>query len=157
MERRDNSEETIQYINEKLKATWSLEQIACAAAPVKVPSWRTIYRWIYEKYLVNGNLSPAKKRKDTRGERNQRQIQSREVHTEERQERIQPKRSGALGSGYSGKRTRKEQSLFCDLGRTKNTVLHSSENPGQKSRHHGKRNCGNIVSFSERISKNDYL
>ena len=101
--------------------------------------------------------SPSKKRKDTRGERNQREIQSWEVHTEERQERIQPKRSGALGSRHGGKRTRKEQSLFCDLGRTKNTVLHSSENPGQKSKHHGKRNCGNIVPFSERISKNDYL
>ena len=39
-------EETIAYINEKLKATWSPEQIAGAEAPVPVPvlSWRTIYR-----------------------------------------------------------------------------------------------------------------
>ena len=58
-------EETIQYINEKLKATWSPEQIACAPAPVKVPSWRTIYRWIYEKYLVNGNLKVLRRKGKT--------------------------------------------------------------------------------------------
>src|SRR5574344_2540767 len=59
------NEETIQYINEKLKATWSPEQIACAPAPVKVPSWRTIYRWIYEKYLVNGNLKVLRRKGKT--------------------------------------------------------------------------------------------
>ena len=70
------NEETIQYINEKLKATWSPEQIACAPAPIKVPSWRTIYRWIYEKYLVNGNLKVLRRKgkthagKETRGKYN---------------------------------------------------------------------------------------
>ena len=70
------NEETIQYINEKLKATWSPEQIACAPAPVKLPSWRTIYRWIYEKYLVNGNLKVLRRKgkthagKETRGKYN---------------------------------------------------------------------------------------
>ena len=59
------NEETIQYMNEKLKATWSPEQIACAPAPVKVPSWRTIYRWIYEKYLVNGNLKVLRRKGKT--------------------------------------------------------------------------------------------
>ena len=34
-----------------LKATWSPEQIACTPCELKMPSWRTIYRWIYEKYL----------------------------------------------------------------------------------------------------------
>lgn len=28
------------------------EQIACTPCELKLPSWRTIYRWIYEKYLV---------------------------------------------------------------------------------------------------------
>ena len=51
------SQATIEYINEKLKATWSPEQIACTPCGLKMPSWRTIYRWIYEKYLVK--RSPA--------------------------------------------------------------------------------------------------
>ena len=50
------SQEVIEYIEEKLRATWSPEQIACTPCELKIPSWRTIYRWIYEKYLVNGNL-----------------------------------------------------------------------------------------------------
>ena len=37
------NEETIAYINEKLKATWSPEQITGAKAPVPVPSWRTAH------------------------------------------------------------------------------------------------------------------
>ena len=70
------NEETIAYINGKLKATWSPEQIAGAKAPVPVPSWRTIYRWIYEKYLVNGNLKVLRRKgktrngKETRGKYN---------------------------------------------------------------------------------------
>ena len=47
------SQEVIEYM---LRATWSPEQIACTPCELKMPSWRTIYRWIYEKYLVNGNL-----------------------------------------------------------------------------------------------------
>ena len=56
------SQATIEYINEKLKAAWSPEQIACTPCGLKMPSWRTIYRWIYEKYLV--------KRSPATGERN---------------------------------------------------------------------------------------
>ena len=62
-----------EYINEKLKATWSPEQISCTPCDLKMPSWRTIYRWIYEKYLVNGNLKVLRRKgkshgvKETRG------------------------------------------------------------------------------------------
>ena len=42
-----HSQEGIDYINEKLEATWSPEQIACTPCELKMPSWRTIYRWIY--------------------------------------------------------------------------------------------------------------
>ena len=45
------------YYEEKLRATWSPEQIACTPCELKMPSWRTIYRWIYEKYLVNGKYN----------------------------------------------------------------------------------------------------
>lgn len=51
-----SNEQVIAYIEEKLLATWSPEQIASTPSPVPLPSWRTIYRWIYEKYLLNGNL-----------------------------------------------------------------------------------------------------
>ena len=36
------SQEVIEYINEKLKATWSPEQIACTPCELKRPSWRKI-------------------------------------------------------------------------------------------------------------------
>ena len=67
------NEEVIAYIEEKLKATWSPEQIACTPCELTLPSWRTIYRWIYEKYLVNGNLKVLRRKgkshgsKETRG------------------------------------------------------------------------------------------
>ena len=67
------NEEVITYIEDKLKATWSPEQIACTPCELTMPSWRTIYRWIYEKYLVNGNLKVLRRKgkshgvKETRG------------------------------------------------------------------------------------------
>ena len=68
--------EVIDYIDEKLRATWSPEQIAGTPCGLKLPSWRTIYRWIYEKYLVNGNLKVLRRKgkshgtKETRGKYN---------------------------------------------------------------------------------------
>lgn len=70
------SQATIEHINEKLKAAWSPEQIACTPCGLKMPSWRTIYRWLYEKYLVNGNLKVLRRKgkshgvKETRGKYN---------------------------------------------------------------------------------------
>ena len=61
--------EVIEYINEKLRATWSPEQIACTPCELKMPSWRTIYRWIYEKYLVNGNLKVLQRKGKSHGSR----------------------------------------------------------------------------------------
>ena len=70
------SQQTIEYINEKLLATWSPEQIANTPCELDLPSQRTIYRWIYEKYLVNGNLKVLRRKgkehgsKETRGKFN---------------------------------------------------------------------------------------
>lgn len=61
------SREVIEYIEEKLRATWSLEQIACTPCELKMPSWRTIYRWIYEKYLMNGNLKVLRRKGKSHG------------------------------------------------------------------------------------------
>ena len=62
-----NSQEVIAYIEDRLLATWSPEQIACSPAPVPMPSWRTIYRWLYEKYLLNGNLKVLRRKGKTHG------------------------------------------------------------------------------------------
>ena len=71
------SQELIKYIEGKLLATWSPEQIANAPSPFeKMPSARTIYRWIYDKYLLGGNLKVLRRKgkshlgKETRGKFN---------------------------------------------------------------------------------------
>ncbi|MBQ5994936.1 MAG: IS30 family transposase [Clostridia bacterium] len=61
------NQETIDYIEEKLLATWSPEQIACTPAPLPLPSWRTIYRWLYDKYLLNGNLKVLRRKGKSHG------------------------------------------------------------------------------------------
>ena len=61
------NEEVIAYIDEKLKATWSPEQISCTPCELEMPSTRTIYRWIYEKYLVHGNLKVLRRKGKTHG------------------------------------------------------------------------------------------
>ena len=68
-----HSQEVITYIEEKLLATWSPEQIASTPAPIPMPSWRTIYRWLYDRYLLNGNTKVLRHKgkshgvKETRG------------------------------------------------------------------------------------------
>ena len=66
------NQDVIAYIEEKLKATWSPEQIACTPCELRMPSWRTIYRWIYEKYLVNGNLKVLRRKGKTHGSKDNR-------------------------------------------------------------------------------------
>lgn len=58
--------EVIEYINQKLLLTWSPEQIANTPCNLKIPTFKTIYRWIYEKYLVNGNVKVLRKKGKTR-------------------------------------------------------------------------------------------
>ena len=45
------SKEVLEYIDEKLSLTWSPEQIANTPCELKMPSFKTIYRWIDERYL----------------------------------------------------------------------------------------------------------
>ena len=45
-------QEYLDYIDEKLSQTWSPEQIAKTPCGMKMPSFKTIYRWIDEKYLA---------------------------------------------------------------------------------------------------------
>ena len=58
--------EVIEYINEKLQLTWSPEQISKTPCHLQMPSFKTIYRWIDEGYLVNGNLKVLRRKGKTR-------------------------------------------------------------------------------------------
>ena len=58
----------IDYIKEKLLLTWSPEQIANTPCELKMPSTRTIYRWIYERY-VDVNLKVLRRKGKSRGKR----------------------------------------------------------------------------------------
>lgn len=59
--------EVIDYINEKLALTRSPEQIANTPYEgMKLPGFKTIYRWIYEKYLVKGNVKELRRKGKTR-------------------------------------------------------------------------------------------
>lgn len=60
------NQEVIDYINEKLSLTWSPEQIANTPCEMKIPSFKTIYRWIYEGYLVKGNVNVLRRKGKTR-------------------------------------------------------------------------------------------
>lgn len=70
------SDEAKDYIESKLKATWSPEQISKAPSEFKMPSFRTIYRWIDQKILVDGNAKYLRRKKkpgeikETRGKIN---------------------------------------------------------------------------------------
>ena len=44
-------QEVLDYIDEKLSQTWSPEQISKTPCGMKMPSFKTIYRWIDERYL----------------------------------------------------------------------------------------------------------
>jgi IS30 family transposase len=58
----------IDYIKEKLLLTWSPEQIANTPCELKMPSTRTIYRWIYERY-VDVNLKVLRRKGKSRGKK----------------------------------------------------------------------------------------
>ena len=45
------SKEVLEYIDDKLAQTWSPEQISNTLCELKMPSFKTIYRWIDERYL----------------------------------------------------------------------------------------------------------
>ena len=68
-------QQKLEYIKEKLLLTWSPEQISNAPCQLEMPSTRTIYRWIYEKY-IDVNLKALRRKgkshgkKETRGKFN---------------------------------------------------------------------------------------
>ena len=59
-------QEVLTYIEDKLRKTWSPEQIANYPCDLKIPSFKTIYRWLYEGYLVKGNTKYLRRKGKTR-------------------------------------------------------------------------------------------
>ena len=57
--------ELLEYIDEKLSLTWSPEQISNSPCGKKMPSLKTIYRWIYEGYLKSGRKQLRRKGKSS--------------------------------------------------------------------------------------------
>ena len=60
--------EKLEYIKERLQETWSPEQISNTPCELEMPSVRTIYRWIYEKY-VDVNLKVLRRKGKSRGKK----------------------------------------------------------------------------------------
>ena len=56
----------LDYIEEKLALTWSPEQISNSESEFKLPSFKTIYRWLYEGYICKGNVKVLRKKGKTR-------------------------------------------------------------------------------------------
>ena len=60
------SAQVLAYIEEKLSLTWSPEQISNSPCEFKLPSFKTIYRWLYEGYICKGDVKVLRKKGKTR-------------------------------------------------------------------------------------------
>ena len=60
------SKQVLTYIEEKLSLTWSPEQISNTPCEFKLPSFKTIYRWLYEGYICKGNVNVLREKGKTR-------------------------------------------------------------------------------------------
>ena len=56
------NEKVVEYITEKLQATWSPEQIANTPCELKMPCHKTICRWLYEGYIAKDKLKVLRKK-----------------------------------------------------------------------------------------------
>lgn len=70
-----HNREIIDYIHDKLLLTWSPEEIANTPCELQMPTAKTIYRWIYEKYIpvnlkVLRRKGKSRGKKETRGKFN---------------------------------------------------------------------------------------
>ena len=60
------NQKILDYIEEKLYLTWSPEQISNYKCDLTIPTFKTIYNWIYEGYLVKGNKKVLRRKGQTR-------------------------------------------------------------------------------------------
>ena len=143
-------QEVLEYIDEKLSQTWSPEQIANTPCGMKMPSFKTIYRWIDERYL-RSTLKNLRRKGTTR------------------------KRMGNGGRFTTGKSIRKRdkfghweadtvvsgqgksKACFATLAERKTRYYIAIKIPDRKGRNDGESD--NLCTFriSERSGKDDHL
>ena len=150
-------QEVLDYIDEKLSQTWSPEQIAKTPCGMKMPSFKTIYRWIDEKYLRSNPKESAQERENAEKDGKRRKIHDGKEYPEKGYKRIQSQRIRALGSGYGSIGTREKQSMFCYACGEKNKILYSDKDPGQKGRNDGESDHSGTVRISERSGENHHM
>ena len=152
-----HSQEVLDYIEEKLRATGRRSRSPVPLCELKLPSWRTIYRWIYEKYLVNGNLKVLRHKgkshgvKETRGKYSKgKSIRKRDKSVYSREEAGHWEADTVVSGGQ-------KQSLLCHPGGAQDSVLHCHEDVGPTGGDHGERHCRCIVRFPSATGQDHYL
>ena len=142
-------QEVLDYIDEKLSQTWSPEQISKTPCGMKMPSFKTIYRWIDERYL-RSTLKNLRRKGKTR-----KRLGNGGRFTTGKS--IQPQRVRALGSGHSGVGTKEKQGVFCHARGEKDEILYRGEDPGQERRNDGESGYRRAFQVSQRSGKDDHL
>ena len=136
------SQEVIEYIEEKLRATWSPEQIACTPCELKIPSWRTIYRWIYEKYLVNGNLKVLRWKGKSHGSKETRGKYSKGKSIRKRDKSVYSRKEAGhweADTVVSGQG--KSKACFATLAERKTRFYIAVKMPDRRAETMGERHC----------------
>ena len=162
-------QEVLDYIDEKLSQTWSPEQISNTPCGMKMPSFKTIYRWIDERYLRSTlkNLRRKGKTRKRLGNGGRfttgKSIRKRDKSVYNRKEfghweaDTVVSGQGKSKTCFAGIRTREKQDMFCDFGGEKDEILHSSEDTGQKGRNDGESDYFCTFRIPERSGKDDHL
>ena len=129
-----HSQEVIDCINGKLKATWSPEQIARVPCELQTPGWRTICRWSCEKHLINGSLKVLRRKgkshgvKETRGKYSKgKSIRKRDKSVYSRQE------SGHREADTAVSGQGKSKACFAALAERKTRFYIAVKIPGRKA------------------------
>ncbi|PWL88294.1 MAG: IS30 family transposase [Oscillospiraceae bacterium] len=129
-----HSQEVIGCINGRLKATWSPEQIARVPCELQMPGWRTIYRWIYEKYLVNSNLKVLRRKGKSHGVKEARGKYSKGKPTRKRDKPVYSRQEAGrreAGTAVSGQG--KSKACFAALAERKTRFYIAVKIPGRKA------------------------
>ena len=129
-----HSQEVIDCINGRLKATWSPEQIARVPCELQMPGWRTICRWSCEKHLINGSLKVLRRKgkshgaKETRGKYSKgKSIRKRDKSVYSRQE------SGHREADTAVSGQGKSKACFAALAERKTRFYIAVKIPGRKA------------------------
>lgn len=90
------NKEVVKYIEDKLALTWSPEQIANYPCELKLPSFKTIYRWLYEGYIPKGNLKLLRRKGKSRNKSEQGKISGKSIR--KRDKSVYKRKNLGIGS-----------------------------------------------------------